>query len=226
MKILLLADEPSRSLWDYYSPEKLAGIELIISCGDLPAAYLEFLVTMCHAPVLYVPGNHDEAYVKKPPEGCENIDGTMYVYRGLRIYGLGGSMQYKPGTYMYTENAMRRRILRAKRTLWHFGGMDILVTHAPAKGYGDLPDLPHQGYSCFNTLLEACRPAMMFHGHVHASYGGNYQREQTHAKRTYPHRYKLGADNRAQDCHHLHSAEKAHRFYRFPCAHLVSLLIV
>ena len=143
MKILLLADEPSRSLWDYYSPEKLAGIELIISCGDLPAAYLEFLVTMCHAPVLYVPGNHDEAYVKKPPEGCENIDGTMYVYRGLRIFGLGGSMQYKPGTYMYTENAMRRRILRAKRTIWHFGGMDILVTHSPAKGYGDLPDLPH-----------------------------------------------------------------------------------
>ncbi len=180
MKILLLADEPSRYLWDYYSPEKLRDIELIISCGDLPAAYLEFLVTMGHAPVLYVPGNHDDAYVQKPPEGCECIDETMFVYKGLRIFGLGGSMQYKPGTYMYTEKAMRQRLRKAAWTLGKFGGMDILVTHAPAKGHGDLEDLPHQGFACFNPLLEICRPAMMIHGHVHASYGGNYQREQKH----------------------------------------------
>ena len=88
MKILLLADEPSRSLWDYFSPDKVKDVELIISCGDLPAAYLEFLVTMCHAPVLYVPGNHDESYVKQPPEGCECIDGTMFCWNGLRIFGL------------------------------------------------------------------------------------------------------------------------------------------
>ncbi|MBR2086703.1 MAG: metallophosphoesterase, partial [Oscillospiraceae bacterium] len=61
------------------------------------------------------------------------------------------------------------------------GGMDILVTHAPAKDHGDLPDLPHQGFACFNSLLEICRPGIMVHGHVHASYGGNYQREQTHS---------------------------------------------
>ncbi len=181
MKILLLADEPSRSLWDYFSPDKVKDIELIISCGDLPAAYLEFLVTMCHAPVLYIPGNHDEAYVKRPPEGCECIDGSMFVFKGLRIFGIGGSMQYKPGTYMYTENVMRHRIRKALPELWRYGGMDILVTHAPAKNYGDLPDLPHQGFECFNTLLEICRPGLMVHGHIHASYGGNYQREQTHS---------------------------------------------
>ncbi len=184
MRILLLADEPSRSLWDYYSPDKVKDVELIISCGDLPAAYLEFLVTMCHAPVLYVPGNHDESYVKHPPEGCECIEGTMFCWNGLRIFGLGGSMQYKPGTYMFTETAMKRRIRRAAWTISKFGGMDILVTHAPAKNCGDLPDLPHQGFECFNTLLEICRPGLMVHGHVHASYGGNYQREQTHTSGT------------------------------------------
>lgn len=37
MKILLLADEESKYLWDYFEKEKLDGIDLIISCGDLKA---------------------------------------------------------------------------------------------------------------------------------------------------------------------------------------------
>ena len=181
MKLLLLADEPSKALWDYYSPEKLRDIELIISCGDLPAPYLEFLVTMGRAPVVYVPGNHDSAYTTKPPEVCECVDGNMFVYKGLRIFGLGGSMQYKPGAFMYTEKAMRARVKKAAWTLRKYGGMDIFVTHAPAKGYGDLEDLPHQGFECFNSLLDICKPGLMVHGHVHATYGGNYMRERQHA---------------------------------------------
>ncbi|MBP0974400.1 MAG: metallophosphoesterase [Oscillospiraceae bacterium] len=184
MKILLLADEPSKSLWDYYDPKKMEGIELIISCGDLDAAYLEFLVTMWHCPVLYVPGNHDEAYKDNPPEGCDCIDGSMYIYKGLRIFGMGGSMKYKPGTYMYSEQAMRRRLWLSKRMLWKFGGIDIFVTHAPARGYGDLDDLPHQGFACFNELLQICKPKLMAHGHVHASYGKGFQRESQHPSGT------------------------------------------
>ena len=40
MKILLLADEESKYLWDFFEKEKLDGIDLIISCGDLKAEYL------------------------------------------------------------------------------------------------------------------------------------------------------------------------------------------
>ena len=35
MKILAIADEESRYLWDFYEPGKLKDIDLIISCGDL-----------------------------------------------------------------------------------------------------------------------------------------------------------------------------------------------
>lgn len=35
MKILAVADEESRSLWDFYDRSKLEGVELILSCGDL-----------------------------------------------------------------------------------------------------------------------------------------------------------------------------------------------
>ena len=70
MKILVLADEESKSLYEYFSPEKIKGVDLIISCGDLKASYLTFFATFSHAPLLYVKGNHDGHYEERPPEGC------------------------------------------------------------------------------------------------------------------------------------------------------------
>ena len=58
MKILVLADQRSKALYDYYEPAKLEGVELVISCGDLDPGYLSFFATLCHAPLLYVRGNH------------------------------------------------------------------------------------------------------------------------------------------------------------------------
>ena len=180
MRILIVADEESASLWDHYKPEKLEGIDLIVSCGDLKAEYLEFLVTMGKAPVLYVPGNHDSRYVKRPPEGCECIDGRIFTYNGVRFLGFGGSMKYGAEPYMYTEKEMRRRIWQSKVTIFNHSGFDFLVTHSPARGYGDMDDLPHRGFECFNELLERCRPKYLLHGHVHATYGSRFKRVINH----------------------------------------------
>ena len=49
MRILVIGDHESKSLWDFYEPSKLEDIDLIISCGDLSPRYLSFLVTMAHA---------------------------------------------------------------------------------------------------------------------------------------------------------------------------------
>lgn len=103
MKILVISDEACPALWDYYVPGRLADYQLIISCGDLKPGYLSFLVTMARCPVLYVPGNHDEIYERTPPEGCDNIDGKVVEYNGLRIMGLGGCRKYHPGPYQYTD---------------------------------------------------------------------------------------------------------------------------
>ena len=62
MKILAVADEECKALWDYFTPDKLEGVELIIACGDLSRHYLEYLATMAPVPLLYVHGNHDESY--------------------------------------------------------------------------------------------------------------------------------------------------------------------
>ena len=180
MRILILADEESKFLWDFFTPDKLEGIDLIISCGDLRAEYLEFLVTMGKAPVLYVPGNHDSRYEKHPPEGCECVDGRVVSVGGVRVLGFGGSMKYGTGPYMYTEKEMRSRIKRSRRSILLHSGFDILVTHSPARGYGDMNDLPHRGFECFNELLERCRPGYLLHGHVHATYGSRFKRVIDH----------------------------------------------
>lgn len=68
MKILTIADDEDKYLWDYYQPGRLDDIDLILAAGDLDARYLTFLVTMAHCPLLYVNGNHDH-YDAVPPRG-------------------------------------------------------------------------------------------------------------------------------------------------------------
>lgn len=179
MKIIALADEENRAFWDFYDPDRFKGVDLILSCGDLHQSYLEFLETMTNVPLLYVRGNHDRSYTERPPEGCVDVDDRIYDFRGLRILGLGGSMRYKPGGDMYTEEEMERRIRKLNRTIVLRNGFDILLTHAPARGYGDMNDLPHQGFECFNRLLERWKPAYMLFGHVHRTYG-DFVRMQDH----------------------------------------------
>ena len=176
MKILVIADTPSKALWDFYDDSRLRGVDLILSAGDLPASYLSFLVTLGPCPVLYVHGNHDNRYDEQPPEGCICIDDTVYVHEGIRIMGLGGSMRYRPGPYQYTEKEMRVRAAKMFFKIHRRRGFDILLTHAPARGLGDGTDYPHRGFEVFNTLIDKYQPKYMIHGHVHMNYGMDVRR--------------------------------------------------
>ena len=182
MRILAIADTEENWLLDRhsYAGERLRGLDLIISCGDLPASYLEHIVTLANVPLLYVRGNHDTAYEQHAPEGCVSIDGKIRAFQGLRIMGLGGSLRYNDRVYGFTESEMFRRAARLGLFAHAAGGIDLLVTHAPARGYGDLEDLPHRGFEALNTLLEQLKPTYMLHGHIHMEYG-RIERARTHA---------------------------------------------
>ena len=170
MKILAISDEECPALWDYYTPGRLDDYDLIISCGDLNAKYLSFLVTMAKCPVLYVHGNHDVNYDQVPPEGCDCIDDHIVEYNGIRILGLGGCRRYHPGPHQYSDSEMRRRILRLSWQLKRLGGVDIVVTHAPPAGLGDDEDPAHWGFDALVSFLDKYRPKFLVHGHVHTSY--------------------------------------------------------
>ena len=160
-----------KAYYDYYRPGRLEQFDLILACGDLKRDYLEFLVTMARCPLLYVRGNHDDQLELEPPEGCVCIEDRLYRYQEIRILGLGGSYRYREGRNMYTEAQMERRILRQKLRLWRSGGVDIVLTHAPARHINDLDTLSHQGFQCFVRLMDQYRPKYFIHGHVHKSYG-------------------------------------------------------
>ena len=181
MKILTISDEECLALWDYYMPGRLDEYDLIISCGDLKAKYLSFLVTMAKCPVLYVPGNHDTGYEYNPPEGCDCIDGHIVTYNGVRILGLGGCRKYHPGPHQYTEEQMRRRIRKLRRYIKKAGGVDLVVTHAPPAGVGDAEDPAHRGFETLIEFLEQYKPRYLLHGHVHLSYGMDRTRVRTYA---------------------------------------------
>lgn len=176
MKILLVSDEEDKYLWDFYRPGRLKGIDLILSAGDLKAEYLSFLVTMANRPLLYVHGNHDGGYAQRPPEGCQCIDGKLVTVGGLRILGLGGSALYNGGPHQYTEKQMRRRIHRLRLKLALAGGVDIVLTHAPVRGFGDEDNMTHRGFEAFLPLLDQYQPRYLVHGHIHQRYGANRPR--------------------------------------------------
>ncbi len=203
MKILVISDHEEKALWDFWSrqtADRLSDISFILSAGDLDADYLEFLVTMLNVPLVYVHGNHDGAYLEKPPKGCINADGRVIDIKPekdsetVRILGLGGSMRHrKNAPFMFSEYEMRKRIhgLRwtalkdaARGRLKGKKSIDILLTHAPCRGYGDLPDLPHRGFECFNWLLDRLQPRLHVYGHVHKGYGRSYS-GQSHSGQSY-----------------------------------------
>jgi len=180
MKILALSDMESSLFWDFYQSQYLEDIDLILSAGDLNAEYLSFLVTMGHAPVLYVPGNHDGSYQNKPPEGCINIDRKLYVHNGIRILGFGGCMEYNGGSNQYTDLEMTLATMPLMPGILLHRGFDILLTHAPARGFHDAEDRAHRGFGVFNTLIDTWHPAYHIHGHIHQSYSRDFVRLDMH----------------------------------------------
>ncbi|MCQ2558058.1 MAG: metallophosphoesterase [Oscillospiraceae bacterium] len=176
MKILVVSDEEESCFWDYYRPGRLAEYDLILAAGDLKAEYLSFLVTMARCPLMYIHGNHDGRYEKKPPEGCNCIEDKLIIYRGVRILGLGGCRKYKGDTHQYTDAQMRRRIRKLWPALKLAGGVDIVLTHAPARYCGDAEDLCHRGFESFVDLMDQYRPQYFVHGHIHLNYGKDLSR--------------------------------------------------
>ncbi len=169
MTVLAVGDEVDERLLGDSLPERLRGVRLLLSCGDLPADYLEALVDRFQVPLLYVRGNHDHRYGEAPPPG-DNIHGRIITVGGVRILGFEGSIWYNGEGVQYTERQMWWRVAAARPAVWRTGGVDIVVTHAPPYGVHDGQDRAHTGFRTFRALLEALRPRYFVHGHSHLSY--------------------------------------------------------
>ncbi len=174
MRVLTVSDEVIESLHGPALTQIARGADLVLSCGDLPADYLEFIVSMLNVPLYYVMGNHGgDGGEKIFPDGCENIDMRVVEHNGLLIAGLEGSPRYNNRPkFQYTENEMRGKIAALTPALMmnraRYGRyLDILITHAPPFQIHDGSDLPHRGFKSFVWLIDHYQPRYLIHGHKH-----------------------------------------------------------
>ncbi len=174
MRVLAVSDQMVGVLYSPAIRQIAREVEFVISCGDLPSYYLEYIVSMLDVPLFYVMGNHGGMGGEEPfPEGCVNLDSRVLEYKGVLLAGLEGSIRYNERPdYQYTENEMRGKIAAlspklALNKLRYGRYLDVCITHAPPYGIQDGRDLPHHGFKSFLWLIDTFRPGYLIHGHQH-----------------------------------------------------------
>lgn len=136
MKILGISDTIDSLVYSSVAPELYKDVSLVLSSGDLPLKYYDYIATVLNKDVGWVYGNHNledyERMMRKestsmalltdyskgnkmqltPHFGGLFVDGkVLYDKRhNLIICGLGGSMLYNGGKSQYTERQMKARI--------------------------------------------------------------------------------------------------------------------
>lgn len=181
VQILAVSDAVDQRIHSSSLAERMPGVDLTLSCGDLPGRYLEFIVDAINAPLYYVLGNHAEEIQRdrngrpRGPQGCVDIGGKVVrdERTGLILAGLPGSPKYNDSEpEQYSELEMSYKIAKmTPRLLWnqqrHGRALDVLITHSPPLGLGDREDEAHRGFRAIRTFLDRFKPAYHLHGHVH-----------------------------------------------------------
>jgi Icc-related predicted phosphoesterase len=179
MKILSISDVELNQLYSPQIVERFSQADIIVSCGDLPFYYLEYIVSMLNKPLYFVRGNHAPAieygpsWEKQFPLGGTNMHRKVASTKeGLLLAGIEGCLRYNTGPHQYTQNEMWLNVFRLVPELFfnrlRFGRyLDLFITHAPPWKIHDADDRPHQGIKAFRWLDNVFQPTYHIHGHVH-----------------------------------------------------------
>lgn len=125
--------------------------------------------------VVVIAGNHDLTAQRDPETWKKLLPDVTYLcdeevtIRGLRIYG--SPWQPSFGKQYWVFNADRGREIREK---WDKipEGLDILITHGPAYGAGDMTDRGERvGCWDLRESILAKKPRVHVCGHIHYGYG-------------------------------------------------------
>lgn len=179
MKILSISDKIHGLIYSPQITARFKDVDLVISCGDLPYYYLEFIISTLNVPLYYVRGNHASraelcaSIEKKEPWG--GIDLHKRCKRdqnGLLLAGIEGCLRYNYGPHQYTQFDMWMMVFGLIPGLVlnkiRFGRyLDIFVTHAAPWKIHDQTDLPHVGIKAFRWLHRVFKPSIHLHGHIH-----------------------------------------------------------
>jgi Icc-related predicted phosphoesterase len=180
MKILALSDLEVPAIYSNHIRERFKDANLVVSCGDLSAQYLEYVVSTLNVPVYFVQGNHvsrienAEGLVQTEAQGAINLHKNVVYDRenDLILAGIEGSLPYNHGPYQYSQRRMWAmvsslvpKLMQNKTQYGRY--LDVFVTHAAPTGIHDADDPAHQGVDAFRWLIENFKPQIHLHGHMH-----------------------------------------------------------
>lgn len=184
MRALVISDKVEPILYSPAINDRVGPVDLIISCGDLPFYYIEYIVSMVNRPAYYVFGNHGREFEyqsgkgdnwnrQTAPLGAVNLHTRTANADGLLLAGLEGSIRYNDSSEaQYTDSEMWFNILKlapglAYNRLRHGRWLDVLVAHSPPFGIHDKPDRAHTGFRSFLGFMRYFKPRYLLHGHIH-----------------------------------------------------------
>ncbi len=191
MKILCVSDQIDPLVYSTSVKERYKDVDFVISAGDLPMEYLDFIVSAMNKPVYFVFGNHnlnefglyhrvdDREYAQRigkfSPDfghGAQYLGFTTKREGKTLLAGVSGSKRYNKGLNQYTESQMKRKLLSLVprlliNRLLYGRYLDIFVTHASPAGIHDKSDPCHQGFECFKWFMRKFEPRYLIHGHIH-----------------------------------------------------------
>lgn len=120
--------------------------------------------------VVGIAGNHDfwmekdYRFFKEMP--WHYLCDEEITLQGMRIWGAPWSNKFGEWAFMRTEYDLIPHWEGIKP------GVDILLTHGPAQGYGDLvPRGTHVGSKGLQEAVERVKPKIHCYGHIHEGYG-------------------------------------------------------
>lgn len=146
---------------------------------DEPRAFLEWFASRPHPHKVFIAGNHDLIVEKDLaavramiPDGVTFLHDSEATLGGLRMYG-------SPWTPIFFKWAFMRPRGEALRERWDLipSGLDLLITHGPPYGHGDLAR-PYaskhpRAVGCAELLaaVRRAQPRAHVFGHIHESHG-------------------------------------------------------
>ncbi|MEM7130938.1 MAG: metallophosphoesterase [Chloroflexota bacterium] len=180
MRSLVISDNVEPILYGPSVCDRVGDVDLIISCGDLPFYYIEYIISMVNRPCYYVFGNHARTEFqgqdwtqKHEPQGGVNLHTKCYREGDLLMVGLEGSIRYNNAPrYQYTDSQMWMNIAKVfpemlLNRIRYGRWLDVLVTHSPPRGIHDEEDRAHQGFRSFIPFMRWFKPRYLLHGHIH-----------------------------------------------------------
>jgi len=171
MKLLCVSDQMDPLVYSDSIKQRFVDVDLILSAGDLPKDYLEFIAWTLNKPLLFVFGND---HIRESPcrKTSAHVDSKVRREEGLIIAGLGGCMKHNRGKNQFTDFQMYMKMLALLPSLFlnrvfHGRFLDVLLTHASPLGIHDKDNACYRGFKSFLWFMRVFKPRYLVHGHIH-----------------------------------------------------------